>query len=78
MKFLILLNPDGFFKPLEQWLSTKYGEDEHFKIMCDHLSDNIMTPIKSDIPQNQKIKEILSMCKYWGGNLFLNDFAAKY
>ena len=28
LKFLILLNPDGFFKPLEQWLSTKYGEDE--------------------------------------------------
>jgi hypothetical protein len=78
LKFLILLNPDGFFKSLEQWLTIKYGQDEHFKIMCEHLSDNIMTPMKSDIPQNQKIKEILSMCKYWGGNLFLNDFASKY
>jgi putative methyltransferase len=78
LKFLILLNPDGFFKPLAQWLTSKYGEDPEFQIICEHLSDNIMTPMKSEIDQKQKIREILAMCKYWGGNLFLNDFRTKY
>ena len=78
LKFLILLSPEAFFNKFHEFLIKTYGEDLEFKVICDHLSDNIMTPMKSDIPHNQKIKEILSMCKYWGGNLFLNDFASKY
>ena len=37
-----------------------------------------MTPMKSDIPNHQKIRECLAMCKHWGGQLFLDDFVSKY
>lgn len=78
LKFLILLDPAGFFKSLESWLIKKYGEDQVILDICEHLSDNIMTPMKSDIPNHQKIRECLAMCKHWGGQLFLDDFVSKY
>jgi len=76
LKFLILLNPEGFFNALKIWLK-KY-DDAILDDICDHLSDNIKTPMKMDIPQKQKISECISMCKNWGDNLFLDDFVPQY
>ena len=78
LKFIILLSPEAFFNNFLQFLIKNYGEDEQFNKICEHLADNIKTPMKKDIPNKDKIMECLSMCKHWGGNLYLDDFVPKY
>lgn len=78
LKFMILLDADGFFKNFLSFLTKTYGEDEYLKKLCAHLSENIKTPMKMDLPTNQKISQCLSMCRFWGDDLFLDDFTPKY
>jgi hypothetical protein len=47
-------------------------------MLCDHIADNINTPMNQDIPQGDKIREILASCTYWGGNLFHDNFILQY
>lgn len=78
LKFLILIDPDGFFKSMCAWLESKYGKDDTFATICSHISDNIMSPMREQKSKRQQMEECISMCKYWGGTLFLDDFVPKY
>ena len=78
LKFLILLNPKGFFNNLETWMISKYGEDPIIRDICEHLRDNIKTPmLGSDSPQD-KIRACIAMCGHWSGQLFFDDYVSKY
>ena len=63
LKFVILLDPTEFFDDLSQWLESKYGEDEHLRLLCSEMAATIDSPGKKNIPMSQKIKECLQMCR---------------
>ena len=37
-----------------------------------------MSPMRERKGRRQQMEECISMCKYWGGTLFLDDFVPKY
>ena len=76
LKFIILLNPTAFFGSLKQWLK-KY-DDDVVNLICDRLADNIKSPAKMGIPFNEHVSQSLSMCKFWGTDLFVDDFTIEY
>ena len=78
LKFLILLNPNGFFSALSLWLKSKYGDDKTFDMICEQLADNIKTPMKMQLDPKEAVAQTLAMCKYWRGELFLDDFRSEY
>lgn len=78
LKFLVLINPKAFFQALSLWLTKKYGDGHSFSMLCDHIADNINTPMDQDIPERAKISQILASCTYWGGNLFHDNFIMQY
>jgi putative methyltransferase len=79
LKFLILLDPNSFFKAMASWLSSKYGDGDMFEQICERIASNINTPMKKDIPNQQKIRECLALCKYWrSDDLFFDNFRPEY
>lgn len=77
IKFVVLLEYEAFFNGMGKWLFNEYGDSELIKI-CNHLKDNIKTPMKGDGDINEKIRQTITMCKYWDKNLFVDDFVSKY
>lgn len=73
LKFIILKDPFGFYARLAKWLRSKYADDCLLEV-CYTLADNVKSPIKTN---PDAIRECISMCRYWGDELFLDDFVIK-
>lgn len=65
LKFLILLSPAGFFKPLNKWLNLKYGYDKEHDAICNNFIATIDTPMNDNMDEKQKIRSCISMCNHW-------------
>lgn len=72
LKFLILVDAKKFFDYMAEWLHTKYNDDMLLTI-CEHIHENIKTPMKEDKPFKEKMMQCISMCKYWGDDMFVED-----
>lgn len=72
LKFLILVDSKKFFDHMGEWLYSKYKDDMLLKI-CQHIQENIKSPMKEDKPFKEKMMQCISMCKYWGDNMFMED-----
>lgn len=77
LKFLILLDPKKFFSYMGEWLFKKY-DDVMLLNICEHIHENIKTPMKEDLPANQKMQQTISMCKYWTNSLFVDDYVPRF
>ena len=74
LKFLILVDPKKFFNYMGQWLYEKYDKDVMLLNICEHIYENIKTPMKEDLPFRDKMMKCISMCKYWADDMFVEDF----
>jgi hypothetical protein len=72
LKFLILIDSCKFFTYMGEWLYSKYNDDMLLKI-CQHIHENIKSPMKEDKPFKEKMMQCISMCKYWGDNMLIED-----
>lgn len=68
LKFLILLSPELFFSELKKFIFNNFGEDEIIGDLCDFFQNNINTPMKNEGSPQQKISDIISMCKIWNSD----------
>lgn len=72
LKFLILIDPKKFFNHMGQWLYGKYNDDMLLNI-CEHIYENIKSPMKEEGSFKEKMIQCISMCKYWGDDMFVED-----
>lgn len=72
LKFLILVDAKRFFDYMAEWLYKKYNDDMLLTI-CTHIHENVKTPMKEDKPFKEKMMQCISMCKYWGDDMFVED-----